>query len=141
MKPSPVCFALIKKFEGLCLIAYRDARGVPTIGYGHTRNVRMGDTCSTEQAEEWLIEDVDDHAKPILKLLLVKVTQGQFDALVSFAFNLGVRALKNSTLLRYLNAGDTELAAEEFAKWVHAGTQRLEGLVRRRDAERELFLS
>lgn len=141
MSPSPACIALIKRFEGCKLDAYLDSVGVPTIGYGHIKNVMMGDRITLEEAEYLLQEDVKDKAAGILPLLLVEVTQGMFDALVSFAFNLGVRALKTSTLLRKVNDGDKIGASEEFGRWVHAGGQVLPGLVKRRRAESELFMS
>lgn len=141
MTPSAACVALIKRFEGCRLEAYRDSVGVPTIGYGHTKNVRMGDLITQAEADYMLAEDIKDHAAGILPLLLVEVTQGQFDALVSFAFNLGVRALKMSTLLRKVNDGDVFGASQEFGRWVYAGGQALPGLVKRRKAEADLFLS
>lgn len=141
MTPSAACVALIKRFEGCKLDAYLDAVGVPTIGYGHTKGVFMGDRITEAQADAYLHEDIEEHAKGILPLLLVPVTQGQFDALVSFAFNLGVGALKRSTLLRRVNDGDKFGASEEFHKWVFAKGQKLAGLVARRRAEAQLFLS
>lgn len=141
MTPSPACIALIKRFEGCKLEAYRDSVGVPTIGYGHTKNVHMGDRITQAEADAFLAQDVKEHADGVLPLLLVQVTQGQFDALVSFAFNLGVGALKRSTLLRKTNDGDKIGASEEFGKWVYAGAQKLAGLVARRRAESQLFLS
>ena len=141
MAPSPACIALIKRFEGCRLEAYLDSVGIPTIGYGHTRNVRLGDEVTLEEAEWMLQQDLKDVAAGILPLLLVEVTQGMFDAMCSFAFNLGVRALKNSTLLRKVNAGDKIGASEEFSKWVYAGGQKLPGLVKRRQAEADLFMS
>lgn len=140
MIPSSACISLIKEFEGCKLIAYLDSVGVPTIGYGHTRGVQLGQQVTQDEADSFLAEDVAEHAEGVLRLLLKPVTQGQFDALVSFAFNLGVGALKRSTLLRKVNDGD-ESAAEEFAKWVFAGGKVLKGLQRRRAAEMALFLS
>lgn len=151
MKPmgiSSVGLALIKMFEGLRLKAYLCSAGVPTIGYGHTKGVRLGDTCSDAQADAWLQEDVQEAVAAVNRLVKVPVTQGQFDALVSFTFNLGAdedvddkaEGLGDSTLLKKLNAGDITGAAAEFGKWVKAGGVVVEGLVKRRQAERELFL-
>lgn len=121
-------------------MAYLDSVGVPTIGYGHTKGVQLGQQITQEEADKYLAEDLAEHAEGVLKLLLVPVTQGQFDALCSFAFNLGVGALKRSALLRRVNDQDSG-AAEEFGKWIYAGGKVLKGLQRRRAAEMALFLS
>ena len=141
MKTSEAGIALIKEFEGCKLAAYLDSVGVPTIGVGHTAGVRIGDTCTDEEADEWLRHDIGTAERCVANSVKVELTQGQFDALVSFAFNLGCRALGNATLLRKLNAGDDVGASAEFARWSHAGGVQLDGLVRRREAERELFLA
>lgn len=132
---------LTEQFEGLRLAAYLDSVGVPTIGYGHTRNVVMGMTCTQEQAEQWLQEDVQIAVDGVNRLVTVELTQNQFDALVDFAFNLGVGNLQHSTLLKLLNTGNYAGAAGEFEKWDKAGGQTLPGLLRRRQAERDLFNS
>ena len=132
---------LTEKFEGLRLTAYKDSVGVPTIGYGHTRGVAMGMTCTQEQAEQWLQEDVQIAVDAVNRLVTVELTQNQFDALVDFTFNLGVGSLQRSTLLKLLNAGNYSGAAGEFAKWNKAGGQVLAGLTKRRQAERDLFNS
>jgi lysozyme len=108
---------LTEKFEGCKLAAYQDQVGVWTIGYGHTRYVHPTDTCTQQQAEAW-----------------------EFDALVDFAFNLGCASLNGSTLLKKLNAGDFQGAAQEFEKWSHAGGQVVAGLLRRRQAEEAEFI-
>jgi spore coat assembly protein SafA len=130
---------LIKGFEGLRLNAYQDSVGVWTIGYGHTAGVRPGDHITQAQAEAFLKQDTGWAQQAVRDNVKVPLTQGQFDALTSFTFNLGAGALKGSTLLRELNAGHYATAQKEFGKWVHAGGQRLEGLVRRRAAEAALF--
>jgi lysozyme len=132
---------LTEKFEGLRLKAYRDTMGVPTIGYGHTRDVTMDMTCTKEQARQWLQEDVQVAVDGVNRLVAVELTQNQFDALVDFTFNLGVGSLQRSTLLKLLNAGNYSGAAGEFAKWNKAGGQVLAGLTKRRQAERDLFNS
>ena len=138
--------SLIKQFEGLRLTAYQDSVGVWTIGYGWTQPVdgkpiRPGMTIKEETAERLLRTGLVGYESDVSKLVKVKLTQGQFDALVSFAYNLGARALSTSTLLQKLNAGDYAGAADEFPRWNKAGGKVLPGLMRRREAERALFLS
>lgn len=132
---------LIKRFEGLRLTAYDDGVGVQTLGYGHTRGVKAGDTCTQEQADEWLREDVADATAAVARLVTADLTQSQRDALISIVFNIGEGAFERSTLLRKLNAGDYEGAANEFPRWNKGGGRVLAGLVKRRAAERELFMS
>lgn len=135
--------ALIKESEGLRLSTYLDAVGKPTIGYGHL--IRPGETfkgpISQQQAEALLRKDLYDTEQGIAKAVRVPITQGQFDALASFVFNLGAGRLRSSTLLRKLNAGDYAGAADQFLLWDKAGGKPLKGLTRRRQAERKLFLS
>ncbi len=130
---------LIKGFEGLRLSAYQDSAGVWTIGYGHTGGVRPGQRISQAQAEQYLRSDVRWAEQAVRDNVKVPLSQNQFDALVSFTFNVGAGALKDSTLLKKLNAGDYAGAQAEFGRWVNAGGQRLEGLVRRRAEEAQLF--
>ena len=132
---------LIKSFEGLRLSAYKDVVGVVTIGYGTTSGVKMGDTVTKECAEELLREDVQRFEGYVDRLVKVPLTQGMFDALVSFTYNLGPGALEKSTLLDQLNRGDYDGAAAQFDRWNKAGGKVLAGLVRRRAAERALFES
>jgi lysozyme len=136
---SAAGLALTKQSEGCRLTAYQDAVGVWTIGYGHTSNVQPGDTCTEDQASEWLAQDVQWAVDAVNKYVTVKLNQGQFDALVDFTFNLGVGNLTHSTLLRKLNAGDYAGAAAEFPKWNMAGGRVLAGLVARRAAEQAMF--
>ena len=139
MQISKAGLDLIKQFEGLYLKAYRCPAGVPTIGYGHTAGVAMGQTITQQQADDYLRRDVRMFERAVERLVKVPLTQGQFDALVSFAFNLGEGALAQSTLLRLLNAGDYAGAAAQFDRWNKSGGRVLPGLVRRRAAERALF--
>lgn len=139
MRTSDNGLALIRRFEGLRLRAYKDSVGKPTIGYGTTRGVTMGMTITAERAEALLREDVQRFEGHLDRLVRVPLTQGQWDALVSWVYNLGPTNLEQSTLLRLLNASDYAGAAAEIERWVHAGGKRLEGLVRRRAAERALF--
>ena len=140
MRISSKGIDLIKSFEGLRLEAYLDSVNVPTIGYGHTRNVRLGQTITVEQAESFLMEDIHEFELAIQRLVCISLSQNQFDALTSFTFNVGIGNLKKSTLLKKLNTGDIAGAANEFNKWVYAGKQKLKGLVKRRSKERLLFI-
>jgi len=141
MKISPACIALIKQFEGLRTDAYLDACGVCTIGFGHTDHVELGQSIDAGEAERLLAHDLETFEAGVNGLLKVPVTQGQFDALVSFAFNLGIGTLQRSTLVKLVNLENFPLAAAEFPKWVFAGRRALPGLVKRRAAEQQLFLS
>lgn len=146
MQTSEKGIALIKEFEGCKLTAYRDSVGVWTIGYGWTQPVdgkpiRAGMTIKQETAERLLKTGLVSYESDVSRLVKVGLTQGQFDALVSFTYNLGARSLSTSTLLRKLNAGDYAGAADEFMRWNKAGGKVLNGLTRRREAERALFLS
>lgn len=146
MKLGPKGEALIKSFEQFRSASYLDSHGIPTIGFGHTGwysvgiPVALGQTCTPEQAEDWFIRDVAEAVNGVTRCLDVAVNQNQFDALVSFAFNEGVSAFAHSTLLRDLNEGMPDSAANEFLKWDYCGGHELEGLERRRRAERALFL-
>lgn len=132
---------IIKQSEGLRLEAYLCPAGVLTIGYGHTgSDVKEGSRVSREEAENLLTRDLERFEKDILKMVKVELTQNQFDALVSFTYNVGSGALKGSTLLKKLNAGSYMEAADEFLKWTKAGGKELPGLVKRRRTERALFL-
>lgn len=146
MQTSDKGIALIKQFEGCKLTAYQDSVGVWTIGYGWTQPVdgkpiRAGMTIKQETAERLLKTGLVSYESDVSRLVKVGLNQGQFDALVSFTYNLGARSLSTSTLLRKLNAGDYAGAADEFLLWNKAGGKVLNGLTRRREAERALFLS
>ncbi|RUR94725.1 muraminidase [Pectobacterium versatile] len=137
---------LIKQFEGCRLTAYQDSVGVWTLGYGWTQPVdgkpiRRGMTIDAATAERLLKTGVVQYERAVNQLVRVTITQNQFDALVSFTYNLGSRSLSTSTLLKNLNGGDISGAAAEFMKWNRAGGKVLAGLTRRREAERALFLS
>lgn len=140
MNPSGACRALICESERCYLTAYLCPAGVPTIGWGHTRGVKLGDRCTVQQADIWLTQDLEEAAAGVASVVKVPLTQGQFDALVSFVFNLGSRRLAESTLLILLNKGDYRAAADQFGLWVHSGSEVLAGLVKRRAAEAALFL-
>ena len=145
MQTSEKGIALIKRFEGCKLTAYQDSVGIWTIGYGWTQPVegkpiRAGMTIKQETAERLLKTGLVSYESDVTRLVKVGLSQGQFDALVSFTYNLGARSLSTSTLLRKLNAGDYAGAADEFLRWNKAGGKVLNGLTRRREAERDLFL-
>jgi GH24 family phage-related lysozyme (muramidase) len=142
VKISEAGLSLIKSFEGCVLTAYLDAVGIWTVGYGHTGpSVHRGLTITQKLAEDILAQDVRRFELGVLNNVKVNLNQNEFDALVSFSFNVGVNALKNSTLLRLLNYGaDRSIVAAEFLRWNKGGDKVLEGLTRRRQAEKALFL-
>lgn len=142
MRISDICFKKLKEFEGLKTEAYYDAAGVLTIGYGHTgKDVRPGDVISEYWADHLLMADLYDTEKAVDELG-VAVTQGQFDALVSFAFNLGIGRLMKSTLLKTIREGGSRSAIRrEFKKWTYACGNRLKGLERRRAWEADRFFA
>jgi lysozyme len=132
---------LIKSFEGLRLHAYLDGGGVPTIGYGHIKGVRMGQIISDEQATEFLREDLHEAETGVDKRVPTDISENQFAACVSLAFNIGIGAFGGSTLVRRLSAGDERGAADQFLKWNKDNGKVVAGLTRRRQAERALFLT
>ena len=142
---SSVGLNLIKGFEGKRTVSYDDGVGVWTIGYGTIKypngvQVKKGDTCTEQQAEDYLRNDLEKFETAVNKLVKVPLTQNQFDALASFIYNLGETNLANSTLLKKLNKRDYQGAADQFLVWNKAGGKVMKGLVRRREAERSLFL-
>ena len=135
MKASNTLIEAVKGFEGLRLRAYRDAKGVVTIGYGHTRGVRLGQAITKEQAEKYLEYDLWE-ARRFAGTIPELDTQGKYDAVVDFIYNLGVGNFKRSTLFRLIRHHSPDrLIQAEFRKWVHAGKQVLPGLVKRREWE------
>ncbi|EAW35266.1 glycoside hydrolase family protein [Lyngbya sp. PCC 8106] len=139
-KINPEGIKLIKAFEGVELEAYLDAVGVPTIGYGHTKDVFLGMTITQAEAEELLRQDIEEFEIAVEDAVEVEINDHQFSALVSFCFNLGAGSLFKSTLLKFLNVRKLQEASLEFPRWNKAGGQPLLGLTRRRMAERALFL-
>ncbi|MCG5242446.1 lysozyme [Azospirillum doebereinerae] len=146
MSTQPVCQAavdLVKHFEGLYLTAYRCPAGVPTIGYGHTAGVAMGETITDDQATALLSTDLTAAAAQVDKLVTAPLNEDQRGALASFVFNLGAGSLASSTLLKMVNAEDYAGAAGQFGRWVCATVNgvktQLPGLVARRAAESALF--
>jgi lysozyme len=136
---GPKGLALIKSSEGLRLKAYRDAVGVLTIGYGSTgAHVKPGMSITNAEADALLRKDLERFERGVAEMA-GEMTPGQFSALVSFAFNLGLQSLKESTLLRLHKEGDFVGAAQQFARWNKAGGKVLPGLVKRREAEAALY--
>lgn len=138
MKISNNCVELVKQFEGFEAKAYKCPAGVWTIGYGHTLNVRPNDVITEPQASTLLEEELQDYATKVAKIV-PNASQNQFDALVSFAYNLGVNALGTSTLLKKHLAGDYKGAQAEFLRWDKAGGKVLAGLTKRRQQESALY--
>ncbi|MDJ0691670.1 MAG: lysozyme [Xenococcaceae cyanobacterium MO_188.B32] len=133
--------ALIKRWEGFRDKSYLCPGNVWTIGYGHTGTAKKGMCITRHEAEVLLRHDLRYFEAQVVKLVKVDITQNQFDALVSFAFNVGVHALSQSTLLRRLNQQKYDRAANEFERWIYAAGKKLPGLVSRRQEEKRLFLS
>lgn len=131
---------LIKEAEGLRLEAYRCPAGVPTIGWGHTKGVKMGQSITLAMAEDLLVEDIGPIER-ILNSMNINFRQEQFDALVSWIFNLGVGNFRNSTMYKRIleNAGDEEIT-DQLIKLTYSGKQQLAGLIKRRVAEANLFI-
>lgn len=150
MKLGKAGLELIKSFEGFSKDAYPDpaTRAEPyTIGYGTTTypdgsKVQLGDTCTTEMAEIWLAHEVEHKCLPTIeKYVKIHLTQNQLDACISFIYNCGAGNFSKSTLLILTNSGKFDLAANEFLRWNKAAGKVLAGLTRRREAEKQLFLT
>jgi len=138
---------IIKKFEGLKLIAYPDTGNIWTIGYGSTKNkdtgqsIKRGDKIDLETAERWLKMDVNEREKKIKELIKVPISFNALAAVTSLAYNIGTSAFANSTLLRLLNQGaDKNIVADQFLRWNKVNGKVVDGLTNRRKLERELFL-
>lgn len=147
MKASQNCINLIKQFEGFSASPYRCPAGIPTIGYGSTRYeddtaVKMTDSSITETRAAQIMAATlgGEYEAAVNRYVTVPLTQNQFDALVDFCYNCGAQNLRTSTLLKLLNKGDYAGAAGQFGVWVRAEGHVLNGLVKRREAERALFL-
>jgi lysozyme len=143
MKFSAAGMELLKRSEGYRNRVYLDVAGLPTIGYGHRllQPDSFPNGISELQAANLLSSDLRDAEQAVLRLVKVPLTQGQFDALVDFTFNLGSARLASSTLLKCLNAGRYDDAAEQLLRWDHAGNQEVAALKTRRAAEAELWRS
>ena len=148
MRISDKGLNLIKKYEGFSSKPYMCPANVPTIGYGSTyypngTKVKLSDDSISEDEATQILEYIaqKDFGSAVNKFVIVELTQNQFDALVSFAYNIGRTAFENSTLLKFLNRGEYEAAAEQFEKWNKSGGRVLSGLTKRRFDEQKLFLS
>lgn len=131
---------LIKHFEGFSSTVYKCPAGLPTIGYGHL--IKKGEVFSSvteDEAEELLRHDVQVAEKAVLRLIKVPLNDGQFDALVSFTFNLGSGSLQSSTLRRVVNRNDHSEVPTQLRRWVWSGVKKLKGLQLRRSAESTLY--
>ena len=141
MRASATLIAAIKKFEGVSLSAYQDSKGVWTIGYGHTKDVKKGDRITQYQAEQFLREDLQQFEAIANKVKRI-ATQGKFDAILDFIYNCGPANFENSTLKKYIEAGKaTWEIQEQFLRWVNSGGRKLGGLVTRRIWEANRFNS
>ena len=140
MKTSNQGKNLIKEAEGLRLDAYKCPAGVPTIGWGHTKGVKMGQHITVQQAEDLLVEDIAPIER-LLNALKINFRQEQFDALVSWIFNLGAGNFKSSTMYKLIlaDARDEEIT-DSLIRWTYSGKQQLPGLMKRRVAEANLFI-
>ncbi|MFK3711822.1 lysozyme [Leclercia adecarboxylata] len=141
MKTSDNGIGFIRAHEGCKLKAYQDGGGVWTIGVGHTKGVKKGQSITQEQADQFLAEDLSPVEGCINEHATAALNQNQFDALASFVFNVGESAFKDSTLLKKLNAGDYRVAADQFTRWVYDNNVFIQGLYNRRIDEQALFLS
>lgn len=140
MKINKEGLSIIKQCEGCRLKAYLCPSLIPTIGYGHTTGVKLGDIITQADAYRYLLQDIKKFEQAVSALVKVPINENQFSALVSFAFNIGVGNLKSSTLLKKLNLRDYKGCSNEFDRWVYGSNKKpLEGLKKRRKLERELF--
>ena len=140
MNIGPKGIALIQSHESCRLEAYLPtSHDVWTLGWGHTKDVKEGDACTQEQADAWFLEDVAWAEDCVNRAVTVPLMQPEFDALVSLCFNIGCRAFSGSTLVRLLNSGNFDGASEQFGVWNKQGGTVLAGLVKRREAEAQLF--
>lgn len=147
MRTSPTGIELIKRFEGFSAKPYLCPAGLLTIGYGHVvdEDIRVklssipDNSITRQQAEYILRNDLYKFERAIHNLIKVPLTQNQFDALISFTFNLGAGALQRSTLRQKVNRGEHNQVTAEFLKWVYSGRNKLKGLILRRKAESELY--
>ena len=139
MKTSQYGIDLIKYYEGLELDAYQCAAGVWTIGYGHTKGVQPGDTWSEDHANHMLERELEEYENYVNTAVNVPLSQNQFDALVSWVYNLGNGNLTSSTMLKVLNSGDYDGVPAQIKRWNKAGGKVLEGLTKRRQSESDMF--
>lgn len=137
---SAASLVAIATYEGYRGDAYKDSVGVPTIGYGETAGVKIGDKTTPERALVQLLESTEKHADAIRQCIHVPLYQHEFDAYVSLSYQIGAGAFCRSTLIKKLNKGDYTGACNELDKWVYAGGKKLPGIVKRRQKEKEMCL-
>lgn len=141
MTPSERCLELIKSFESFRAVAYQCPGGKWTVGYGTTDGIKQGDTITQEEADTFLARDVARAAESVKSLVHTPLNQNQFDALVSFVYNVGSGNFAKSTLLRRINDGRWDWVPGEFMKWIYINGNPSNGLRRRRKDEVKLFLT
>ena len=142
MKTTSKGIDIIKKYEGCKLSAYRCPSGVLTIGYGHTDNVRAGQHITQQEADDMLLQDILQREKQIDEVLTADLNENQYDAVISFVFNVGIGNFARSTLLKKINANPDDRSIRfEWLEWCRSGKRILEGLVRRREEEITLYFS
>ena len=139
MRTSEPGKEFIKDFEGCKLEAYQCSGGVWSIGYGHTRNVQEGDKITSKEADAFLVKDIEMVEHHVDRLVNVHLLTNEWDAVVSWCFNLGCGNLRASTMLKVINAGDIDKVSEQIVRWDKAGGKVVAGLTRRRKAEAQLF--
>ena len=144
----PICYDAvleIARSEGLRLRAYRCPAGVPTLARGRTRGVKMGDTCTQEQADAWFVEDLTEFTDGVQRVLKRDASENELGALVSLAYNIGLAGFARSTVLKRHNEGDRQSAARAFALWnkarINGVLQVVDGLTSRRAREAAMYLS
>lgn len=136
-----LALTLLAGAEGLSTVAYRDPVGIPTLCFGYTRGVEMGDTATPEKCQQVLTDEAVAVGLQVSNAVTVPLTRGELAAYTLFTYNAGIGAFKGSTLLRKLNAGDHVAACNELPRWVYAHGVKLQGLIKRREKERQLCLS
>lgn len=136
-----IALTAVAGFEGLRTEAYNDPVGIPTICFGYTAGVEIGDTATVDECKQLLTDEVISHGLAVSNAVTVDLSHEEQAAYTSFTYNVGAAAFQRSTLLRKLNSGDRVGACNELPRWVYAGGVRLPGLIKRREAERELCLS
>jgi len=139
--PNKKAIDLIKGFESFKPKTYLDVAGVPTIGWGTSKGIKLGMTTTKDQAEEWINRDVAEVESAIKSLLQVSCGENQMCALISLVYNIGIPHFETSTLLKKLNAGDVAGASQEFVRWDHSAGREVFGLLNRRIKEQSLFLT
>lgn len=140
IRASPELVGFVQGWEACRLSAYLDGNGVPTIGWGHTLGVCMGNTITQAQADDWLIEELVEYGEGMKVYMTRQPLQQQFDALLSLSYNSGVRAVGRAGIMKLYNDGYDEACADRFLEWNKDGGKVVKGLTKRRRAEREIYL-